>query len=159
MHRSFEPDHIVTMFDPRFRTIAHCRFSTSGDWKNLANGQPIIARDMALAFNGVIHMGTKEEFEHAFDVQCAADNDGEVFLQKLHQGMRSADFLRSIQGSFAGVWLRNGHLFANRNVRRPLWVWDDGSWLGTWFASTRDIFERAGFQDPCECVPLAEIEL
>lgn len=139
---------VIEKFDPHLPAVAHCRYSTSGDWQEVLNNQPIHVSGMFLAFNGVIHMGTKEEFEKAFDVRCETDNDGEVFLRKLELGVRPADFILNMTGSFAGCWLQGGVLWAGRNARRPLW------WVNyaeaKWFASTRDIFRRAGFPEPEE---------
>lgn len=145
---------ILDLFSPQIPTVAHCRYPTSG-----IDSQPIaITRGMhphehriALAFNGVIDMGTKEEFESRWNVKCDTDNDGEIFVQRLLAGESVEDFLcaENFSGSFAGVWL-DTHLgettlIAARNERRPLW-WSNH--LGAqWYASTRDIFLRAGFPE------------
>ena len=138
--------------------IAHTRYCQSGDWHVVENNQPLVVRSMALAMNGVIHMGTKEEFELEFGVKCEADNDSEVFLQQIASApdsetmlRQASEALRALRGAFAGVWLAYGRLFVGRNARRPLW-WVDH--LGArWFASTADIFRRAGFP---EATPVQE---
>lgn len=130
-------------FDVERTTVGHTRYSTSGDWKTDANNQPVVVHNMALAFNGVISMGTKEEFEKQFDVLCATYNDGEVFLRRLLRGDDALTFLKSVTGSFAGVWLADGKLFALRNSRRPMWTTQQ--YGAVWYASTLDIFKRAGF--------------
>jgi glutamine phosphoribosylpyrophosphate amidotransferase len=84
--RAHSLELVTDAFQPAWPTIAHCRYSTSGDWHVLDNCQPIVVGDLALAFNGVIHMGTKEEYEAAFGVRCVSDNDGEVFLRRLIAG-------------------------------------------------------------------------
>jgi glutamine phosphoribosylpyrophosphate amidotransferase len=142
--RTFQAADVPRLFDPEKPTVAHARYSTSGDWRTLANNQPLVVGDRALAFNGVIHMGTKAEFEAAYGVACASDNDGEVFLRRLEAGETAQAFLQRIPGSFAGVWLEGGRLWAVRNLRRPLWRCD--AYGARWYASTRDIFRRAGFQ-------------
>jgi len=143
-------DKILEQFDPSLPTIAHTRYCQSGDWRVLENNQPIMAAGMALVFNGVIHMGTKEEFEAAFDVKCDADNDGEVFLRRLEKRDDPAVFLSQMTGSFAGLWLTEKGLYAGRNPRRPLWR---NNHLGAvWYGSTRDIFLRAGFPEPEEVI-------
>lgn len=134
---------VVREFDARLPAIAHARYSTSGDWRDPQNNQPIVVGDLALAFNGVIHMGTKEEFERDFDVRCASYNDGEVFLRCLERGETPEMFLSRLTGSFAGAWLGRGRLRAARNERRPLWRCDMVD--AVWYASTLDIFRRAGF--------------
>lgn len=150
--RSFSADEIIENFDPMKPNIAHARYSTSGEWRVLENNQPIVVDDFALAFNGVIHMGTKAEYEAWFNVECESDNDGEIFVRKMKAGVSPEEFVSSsLTGSFAGVWLRDGFLYALRNERRPLWLclWQEA----IWFASTKDIFQRAGFEDPTELEP------
>lgn len=154
VHKAAMVGEIVDFFNPGLPAVAHCRYSTSGDWKDMANNQPIVVDDIALVFNGVIHMGTRDEFEKVFDVECETENDGEVFLRSalkwsnqrgsLLEGWQN--FLNDMTGSFAGCWLYNGVLFAGRNLRRPLWR---NFYCGaTWYASTRDIFLRSGFPEP-----------
>jgi glutamine phosphoribosylpyrophosphate amidotransferase len=111
--------------------------------------------EMALAMNGVLHMGTKEEFEKAFGVSCLVDNDSEVFLQRLAAGQDAAEFISSITGSFAATWLIGEKLFAGRNARRPLWRCEA---LGArWVVSTEDIFRRAGVVGAVEMTPGVEM--
>ena len=59
--RSHTPGEITAAFNPELPTIAHTRYSLSGDWHTLENNQPIVFGTRALAFNGVISMKTKEE--------------------------------------------------------------------------------------------------
>lgn len=141
--RSFVVGDILATFDPSRPAVAHARYSTSGDWHDHINNQPIVVSDMALAMNGVISMGTKPEFEAAFGVLCVGDNDAEVFLRRLERGQSAEEFLREICGSFAAAWLRGDQLHAARNAWRPLWSCEAyGAW---WVASTLDILRRAGF--------------
>lgn len=123
--------------------IGHCRYSTSGDYHDHRNNQPILAAEMALAFNGVISMKLKAEFEAEFGVKCLADNDGEIFLRKLEQGQAAEEFLAGTPCSFAGAWLnKHGELFVARNEERPLHRWEkDGNSI---YCSTEDIGLRAG---------------
>jgi len=157
--RTFDWEDVSAAFDPEEPAIAHARYSTSGDWHDLNNAQPIVTNHFALAMNGVISMGTKEEYEAEFGVQCVADNDAEVFLRRLEAGADPEQFLHSLSGSFAGVWLSDFNtqerrymeemkLNAGRNARRPLWKHEQ--YGAVWYASTRDIFLRAGFGDPTE---------
>lgn len=146
--RSHTVSDVIAAFDPRRPAVAHCRFSTSGDWRVLSNCQPIVVGEMSLAFNGVIHMGTKTEFEKEFDVVCESDNDGEIFLRLLERGIDAQTLLSTMSGSFAGVWLVDDVLHAARNSRRPLWM--SKAHGAVWFASTRDIFKRAGVTDVCK---------
>jgi len=153
--RSFNHVDIPLYFDVHFPMIAHARYSQSGDWRNMGNNQPIVAAGMALAHNGVIHMGTKAEFERDFDVHCTADNDSEVFLRQMEKGMDPQEFISTMTGSFAGTWLKNGYVYAARNARRPLWKCEAYSAL--WYASTKDIFTRAGFEG-MEEIPVNEVQ-
>jgi glutamine phosphoribosylpyrophosphate amidotransferase len=143
VHRSFQANDIPSAFNPTLPTIAHTRYCQSGDWQVMENNQPIIVGSMALAMNGVLHMGTKTEFEATFGVTCAVDNDSEVFLRRLEQGQTPSEFLAEISGSFAATWLKDERLYAARNPRRPLYRSEEFG--GVWFASTADIFRRAGF--------------
>jgi asparagine synthetase B (glutamine-hydrolysing) len=151
---SFDFDSVEAEFDPTRPAIAHCRYSTSGDWHSLKNAQPLMARQggTALVFNGVIHMGTREEFNRDFNVNCTGDNDGEVFLRKLDQGIQAETFLDLLEGSFAGCWIdKHSNLLYARNTRRPLWR--RRQYGALWVASTKDIFLRAGFSEPEEVPP------
>jgi asparagine synthetase B (glutamine-hydrolysing) len=156
--RAHEARPIECAFDPARPAIAHARYSLSGDWQVLDNNQPIVAAGMALAFNGVISMATKPEFEAEFGVQCEVDNDGEVFLRCLQRGEAPQAFLARLAGSFAGVWLEDGVLCAARNERRPLWRCV--AYGAAWWASTRDIFRRAGFPwEQAEPLPACEVQV
>lgn len=143
VHRTFDASEIPFAFAPSMSTIAHTRYCQSGDWRILKNNQPIVVEDMALAMNGVISMSLKAEYEAEFGVTCSVDNDSEIFLRKLEQGVDATEFIKSITGSFAATWLQDGKLFAGRNERRPLWKCV--AYGAKWYASTEDIFKRAGF--------------
>jgi asparagine synthetase B (glutamine-hydrolysing) len=139
--RSYSVNDVIKAFDPSLSTIFHTRYSLSGDWRVLENNQPLVVGGSALAFNGVIHMGTKAEFEAVYHIQCGADNDGEIFLRR---SCSAEEFIQNMSGSFAGVWLDEaGKLWAGRNARRPLWKVT--AYGARWYASTADIFRRAGF--------------
>lgn len=164
--RSHELTEVLGKFDSGMPSVSHARFSTSGDWQMMSNNQPIVVGDRALAFNGVIHQGTRAEMEATYGVKLKAENDGEIFLRLLESYGRiptgsdegsgamepveivaALDIVNSFTGSFAGVWLNasDGQLYAARNARRPLW---SGVYFGAlWFASTRDIFLRAGLDE------------
>ena len=152
--RSFNQDEVIERFDPTKPTIAHARYCTSGDWRVLENNQPLVLDDVALVFNGVIDMGTKAEMKERWDVFLSTDNDGEIFLRCLERGEDPDYFIGRIQGSFAGCWLDGDDtLWVGRNERRPLWRAQ--AYGATWYASTRDIFARAGFpMDGVKQVPV-----
>lgn len=146
--RTFVLDEVIDIFDPRYPTIAHCRFSTSGDWRELANAQPIIVGNQALVFNGVISMALKDEYENEYGVLCESDNDGEIPLRVPES---IPDFVRVMSGSFAGLLLINDEIHAYRNARRPLWRVDTPNAI--WWASTKDILKRAGITGVLSEVP------
>jgi glutamine phosphoribosylpyrophosphate amidotransferase len=133
------------------RMIGHCRYSTSGDHTKLENNQPIQAGEASLAFNGVISMATKPEYERQYGRQYRTDNDGEIFLDKFLRGDAWEAFVAGGRFSFAGLILHRGELVALRNARRPLYVCAEAG--ATFYASTSDIFRRAGFSAAPEAVP------
>ena len=124
--------------------IAHARYSTSGDWREPENNQPLVSREneIALVCNGTIDMGTKAEMEQRWAVALRTANDSELVLQDLCLSRDPLGRLDQARGSFAGCWLKRGHLFAMRNSKRPLWRWlpEPETVL---VASTQDIFLRA----------------
>lgn len=134
-------------FTPKL-LIGHCRYSTSGDWRNPENNQPIV-RGNALVFNGVIDMGTKQEMEARYGVLLENENDGELLLSS---GKEPLDFVRDLPGSFAGILLTPSGAFALRNERRPAYVGYRGG--DVCVASTSDILVRAGLIDIEEIEPL-----
>lgn len=134
------------------KVLIHCRYSTSGDFQVLENNQPIISKNSALIFNGIISMGTKVENEHLYGEKYQTDNDGEIVSKMAEKGENYLGFISTV-GSFAGGILHdNGVMKMFRNQHRPMhWVADE---FGTWYASTKDIFKRAGFGQSTECLSL-----
>lgn len=138
---------------PLYDAIFHARYSTSGDWQDMANNQPVVFDDVQLVWNGVISMKTKEEMEEEFDVELQSDNDGEVFIHKLLSGDLE-DFFDNMTGAFAGIWYQGGVMYALRNERRPLWytLLDKNTVV---LASTNDIIKRAlGVRKAQRAIPL-----
>jgi glutamine phosphoribosylpyrophosphate amidotransferase len=127
--------------------IAHFRYSTSGDYLNENNNQPLQSEDISIAFNGVISQGTKEEMEERYDIKLPADNDGYILLKKYND----AEFLNS-DITYASVGLKNNKLFGLRNERRPLWFKERED--GVIISSTSDILTRSGIKEPTELKPL-----
>lgn len=148
---TWEPiDALVSQLDTP-ALLLHARYSTSGDWQVLDNNQPLMLNGTALVFNGVISMATQAEMERQYNVQLTHDNDGELFLRWLAQGLAVAEVARLMQGSFAGCWLTPNGLSALRNVRRPLWrAQVEGMTL---YASTADILRRAGIDGAVAVAP------
>ena len=123
--------------------MAHARYSTSGDWKEKENNQPIEYNNNYIAFNGVINMGTKKEMEKEYKISMESNNDAEVFLH-LCKILEPEDVVERLNCSFAGVFILNGRIYCHRNSERPLWrvVINKSVFL----ASTKDIFERCGIK-------------
>jgi glucosamine 6-phosphate synthetase-like amidotransferase/phosphosugar isomerase protein len=124
------------------KIIYHNRYSTSGDFKNHKNNQPIHIDNMSLVFNGVIDMRTKKQMENAYNIFMETDNDGEILIQRCGNDKKLIErFVNDIRGSFAGIILdEKENLFVIRNKKRPCWIleYDNAKFV----ASTRDIFKR-----------------
>lgn len=137
------------------KIIFHNRYSTSGDYTELENNQPIVNGRHALVFNGTIDMGTKAEMEARHGITMQTENDGEIVLQDIIAG----DPTKHLGGgaTFAGVYLNaDGTMFALRNELRPLWCATLGD--DKWLASTADIASRAKFdKNYLKIVPPNEI--
>jgi glutamine phosphoribosylpyrophosphate amidotransferase len=134
--------------------LAHNRYSTSGDWKDENNNQPLLLADSALVFNGVISMKLRSEYEQEYGENYDTENDGEIFLKHIQKGNSAEQFLKNMKGSFAGAWYHNKQLFIGRNERRPLWYGLQEN--GIFIASTNDILKRSGIGKPIE-LPANEV--
>lgn len=124
------------------KIIYHNRYSTSGDYRNHKNNQPIHVDDMALVFNGVIDMRTKRQIEKDYKINMETDNDGEILIQRCGNNTELISrFVNDMKGSFAGIILdSNNKMFAIRNKKRPCWILEYENAI--FLASTRDIFKR-----------------
>lgn len=137
--------------------IIHSRYSTSGDWHDMRNNQPLCVGGYHLAFNGVISMMTKLEMEQEHGVALETDNDGELFIHYLmRNGDNAAASFIANNGSFAGLWYNpDGVLYAIRNEHRPLWYVLKNGYV--YYASTRDIIMRAlgieAYNQSVQCEP------
>ena len=145
--------------NPPGAIIAHNRYSTSGDWKDHENNQPLTTRDykIAFAFNGVIDMRSKHQWEEEYRKAFRTDNDAEIFLNWIEEDKDPIEFLKK-PCSFAGLYLKSGQVFAVRNKNRPMWALRRQD--GVFIASTRDIFLRTfGKVQPLELPPMQLFEL
>ena len=135
---SITPDVVAGIF--------HCRYSTSGDYRDERNNQPLLWNntDLGLVFNGVISMKTKIEMEAEYGIGLNSDNDGEIVLKLYHTKERLKEFLETTPGSFAGAIMNQNKIIFGRNERRPAWIANKRH--GVYFASTLDIFLRSGFK-------------
>lgn len=124
------------------KIIYHNRYSTSGDYKDHANNQPIAIGDMSLVFNGVLDMRTKAEMEADYGITMETDNDGEIVLKLCgSNAQKIQEYVQSTTGSFAGLILTQDNvMLAIRNKNRPLWMLNHDN--AVFYASTRDIFKR-----------------
>ena len=115
--------------------IGHCRYSTSGDYKNHLNNQPLNFNNEYMVFNGTIDMGTKPEMEQKYGIEMESDNDGEIMLQSSAR----KELLRG-NITFAGLFLERKTVFALRNQYRPAYWAEkhDSIYIG----STADIMKR-----------------
>ena len=146
--------------------ILHCRYSTSGDWQDNANNQPLTSQELALVHNGLVSQATKEEFCAQYKVRTTSANDSEIILRKVlrakhrlednsltDEGIGStttaiAEALESIHKVdppiFAlGFLDSTGQVYAVRDHIRPLWFFYIKAWGIVGFASTQDIIKRA----------------
>lgn len=126
--------------------IGHNRYSTSGDWRDIGNNQPLHLNpgkdsEMSLAFNGVIDMRDPVEWEGAHHARFQTKNDGEIFINKYVQSGDPIEFVRRPNLSFAGVFICEGLGYALRNAQRPGWI--ALSDRAMFIASTRDIIARS----------------
>ncbi len=142
--------------------IGHNRYSTSGDWHDQANNQPIHLPGISMVFNGVISQASKEEYSKQYGKKYQTQNDGEIFARKVLDGEDWAKFVSEGRFSFAGMFIREGKAYAIRNKNRPLWLAKkDGA---VFLASTRGIFARVAnfagnFADLRELPPGLPLEL
>lgn len=126
------------------RLVAHCRYSTSGDFSDHRNNQPVQRGGRALVFNGVIDMGTKAEMELRHHVEMETENDGELVLI-----WQEALGKIVAPGSFAGLVIDDeGVTYVSRNSFRPAWLGKSGRTQV--IGSTADILRRAGLSNVTE---------
>ncbi len=148
--KSHSLKELIESIDKPNILIGHCRYSTSGDYLNHNNNQPLSFQNEHLVFNGVIDMRTKPEMEKAYGIKMNSDNDGEIMLQ-------SPDRLGLLQShiSFAGILLKDKKMTVMRNANRPAYmaVKHDAVYIG----STADILRRA-LLDPQPLEPNKEYE-
>jgi len=133
-------DYLINLFlDSKSSCfIFHTRYSTSGDWRDMDNNQPIVVGNSAIAMNGVLSMKTKAEYEKDYSVKCNCDNDSEVFLHK-----DVYEFLKQVPDcSFASVILEDNKIYGIRNNKRPLYYYEQDN--SKYIVSTLDTIKRAG---------------
>ena len=143
------------MVNPPRAAILHTRYSTSGDWQNNSNNQPLIDGDLAIVHNGLVSMATKGEFEQAYHVRCETENDSEIILRKIQIKRLGYDFQDAIADAMddidavappifsVGLLRADGHLLSFNDKVRPLFRFKVPDFGLSGFCSTEDIFQRA----------------
>lgn len=127
--------------------ISHFRYSTSGDWNDHNNNQPINIGDFSSAFNGVIDMRSKSEMEIEYNINMITENDGEIALRYYADSENKLiDLIKNNQRTYAGIIInKTGDIIAIRNDNRPLYIHKDNN--TSYIASTKDIFTRSGIEN------------
>ena len=136
--------------------IAHFRYSTSGNYKEQSNNQPIQIGAISMVFNGVLDMGTKQEMEKKYNCSMLTDNDGELAILEKQKGDK---FLKQFinQKTFAGIFLESKKIKAIRNENRPCYK---GKYNNIkLLVSTKDILIRSGVTEYEEIKPKVFVEL
>lgn len=134
---------------PPTAILGHTRYSTSGDWHDNRNNQPLVAGGLAVAHNGLVSMATQPEFEAAYKVKTKTANDSEVLLRRVLAA--KGDVAKGLERVyevdppiFACAFLDGaGKLTVVRDHIRPLWLFRVPKLNMTGFASTEDIIHRA----------------
>lgn len=134
-HKSNGLKSLLNTINNPTRLIGHCRYSTSGDYRDMMNNQPLRFGDEYLVFNGVIDMRTKGEMEAAYKIKMQSDNDGEIMLQAENR----IEMLKS-GITFSGLTLKSHALAFFRNEGRP--AYKATRYGATYIASTADILRR-----------------
>lgn len=143
-----------------FRFIYHNRYSTSGDYHNVINNQPIVDSGIAVAVNGVITMTPKDEWFERFGTSCETENDAEILLRWLDEYVTEYVELQGMKiGSLAAVYLMDNELYTLRNIHRPLHY--IRKYDSVYIVSTRDIARRAGIpqSEVYDIVPNKQIKV
>jgi len=139
----FEDNFLDNYFSAKTnKFIWHNRYSTSGDWRQIKNNQPITYDKIAIAMNGVISMASKPEFEKKFGVKCESENDTEIFLRLLQKTQDPEKAWNELEGSLALIFIWRNKIFAMRNEYRPLHYFQTSN--ANYICSTADIARRAG---------------
>lgn len=134
-HKSNTLKPLLENIDKPTMLIGHCRYSTSGDYKNHANNQPLRHQNEWLVFNGVIDMRTKAQMEQAHGIKMQSENDGEIMLQAKNREMMLKSGI-----TFSGLTLESSRLAFFRNEGRP--GYKATRYGATFIGSTADILRR-----------------
>lgn len=122
------------------KIIWHNRYSTSWDYKEMENNQPLLKLWVWLVFNWIISQKDKAGMENEFWKKLATYNDWEVVLNKILD-WEVEEFFEKHDCSFSGLRIKDWKLFAYTNGKRPAYCFEKDGWL--FFCSTLDIMKRA----------------
>lgn len=128
--------------------IGHARYSTSGDWHDNANNQPIATPKFSIVHNGLVSMAEKLKFEKTYGIRTVSGNDTELLLRSLETSR--GNFAKAFERIYkvdppifaCGVLDSEGRLTVVRDHIRPLWCFNIKKLGMTGFASTEDIIKR-----------------
>lgn len=143
------PQWVRLHSSPPGALIGHTRYSTSGDWHDNTNTQPIVVGRMSVAHNGLVSMASKDVFQKAYRLRTRTANDTELILRALQRrkgdyAAAFVDLYRVHPPIFSCAFLdADGTLTVVRDHIRPLWLFNIPELQLTGFASTKDIVERA----------------
>ncbi len=141
---SYEQFKDSLLFERPDMFVAHLRYSTSGDYKQMINNQPLIqynGKMTALVFNGVISQLDMENMKYQYQTNIPSDNDGWILMKYLHDDK----FLHDRSITFATTYIQDDNLYAYRNKHRPMYYNENKDRVV--IASTNDILERCGLED------------
>ena len=136
--------------------LFHCRYSTSGDYTDSNNNQPLQNEQLAIVHNGIVSQAEPAVYGLQYGVtKLETANDSEIILAKLTMNYHNhldralaATVTELCQAKarpvFAVVAMdRNGELGAFRDDVRPLYYFHVPLLGLRGYCSTRDIFVRA----------------
>lgn len=134
---------------PPTAILGHTRYSTSGNWHDNDNNQPLASAQLALVHNGLVSMAERGRVERQYGVKLKTANDSEVLLRRVEKAQ--GDVVKALEAVYRveapifalGLLDAGGGLRVVRDHLRPLWLVSVEALGLTGFASTRDIVDRA----------------
>ncbi len=135
--------------DAPSEAIGHARYSTSGDWHDNKNNQPVSTPALALVHNGLVSMAAQEDFEAAYGIRTVSGNDTEILLRRIERSR--GNLVKAFEAVYkvappifaCGLLSVHGDVTVVRDHIRPLWLFQIKKLGMTGFASTEDIIVRA----------------
>lgn len=90
--------------------LGHTRYSTSGDFCDIENNQPLQQSDLVLAHNGIVSMS--EDFDKIFGQKCSTRNDSEVILRKIAALSLRSNLVSAIPAALSQIGKVSKPIFA-----------------------------------------------